>query len=285
MSTPTGPSLEGLRERVLERSLGLRPAGRATPEPEPISAVEAVRRTSESLAELLDGLDDAQWRRPVLRGLDVQGLIGHLIGVEQHVEQAVAGDESVARADHVASTQASALAQRDLTPSATREAWVSGVARAIAALAARDGQDLVALYGTRLPIAGVCIARAFELWTHENDIRQALGLPASTPDAATLTLMTRLATDLLPRAAAAHDLAPDVALRLVLTGPGGGTWQLTLGDVDSPEPARVGIVADAVAFCRLVANRVTPGDLDAHITGDPGLAEVVLQAATTLALD
>lgn len=285
MSTPTGPSLEGLRERVLERSLGLRPAGRATPEPEPISAVEAVRRTAESLAELLEGLDDAQWRRPVLRGLDVQGLIGHLIGVEQHVEQAVAGDESVARADHVASTQASALAQRRRPPSATREAWVSAVARAVAALASRDGKDLVALYGTRLPIAGVCIARAFELWTHENDIRQALGLPASTPDAATLTLMTRLATDLLPRATVARDLAPDLTLRLVLTGPGGGTWQLTLGAVGSPEPARVGIVADAVAFCRLVANRVTPGDLDAHITGDPHLAEAVLQAATTLALD
>ena len=36
---------------------------------------------------------------------------------------------------------------------------------------------------------------------------------------------------------------------------------------------------------RLVANRVTAGDLDVHVTGDPGQATAVLAAAATLALD
>jgi len=276
MNSATGPTAlpAGLRERVLARSLGLRPPGRATPEPAPIAPPEAFRRAV-----------DAQWRRPALRGLDVQGLIGHLIGVEGHVQRAVAGDRTLAGADHVASTQPSADGQSGLPAASTRTAWTSAVSRTIDLLAAADPDTRVALYGFRLPVADLCIARAFELWTHENDIRRALDLPASDPDASTLTLMTRLAAGLLPAAAAAYGLTDPVALRLVLTGPGGGTWQIALGGPGSASDTAVGIVTDAVAFCRLVSNRSAPTDLDTHPTGDPQIIETVLHAATTLALD
>jgi hypothetical protein len=70
----------------------------------------------------------------------------------------------------------------------------------------------------------------------------------------------------------------------VLTGPGGGTWDMTMGpEVD--DPPCVSIVADAVGFCRLVANRIAPGDLDLYTTGDPAHVSAVLEAACTLALD
>lgn len=69
-----------------------------------------------------------------------------------------------------------------------------------------------------------------------------------------------------------------------LTGPGGGTWDIPIGHSPSP-PAEVAIVTDAVGFCRLVANRVTPDGLDLHITGDPDRAAMVLAAAAALALD
>jgi hypothetical protein len=49
--------------------------------------------------------------------------------------------------------------------------------------------------------------------------------------------------------------------------------------------ATVAIVTDAVGFCRLAANRLTPDDLDVNVTGDPARAAAVLAAATTLALD
>jgi hypothetical protein len=52
-----------------------------------------------------------------------------------------------------------------------------------------------------------------------------------------------------------------------------------------PDPAAVSIVTDAVGFCRLAANRVTPRNLDVHITGNAGRAAGVLAAASTLALD
>jgi hypothetical protein len=70
----------------------------------------------------------------------------------------------------------------------------------------------------------------------------------------------------------------------VLTGQGGGTWDLVLGD-EADEPPRLSIVADAVGFCRLAADRIRPADLGAHITGSQELAAGVLTATTALALD
>ena len=77
-------------------------------------------------------------------------------------------------------------------------------------------------------------------------------------------------------------------VRLVLTGPGGGTWDLPVrGAATAPArtPAAVLIVTDAAGFCRLVANRVTPADLDLYVTGEAGQVTAVLAAASTLALD
>ena len=52
-----------------------------------------------------------------------------------------------------------------------------------------------------------------------------------------------------------------------------------------PGPAGVSIVADAVGFCRLVSDRMTPAELAPYITGDRDQAAGVLTAAATLALD
>ena len=86
-------------------------------------------------------------------------------------------------------------------------------------------------------------------------------------------------------------LTATARLRLVLTGHGGGTWDLILGggdhdhDDDDGDSPRQSIVADAVGFCRLAANRITPADLGAHVTGSRELAAGVLAAVAALALD
>jgi hypothetical protein len=128
------------------------------------------------------------------------------------------------------------------------------------------------------------IARALELWVHENDIRAAVALPPSVPDAATLSLMTDAAANMLPVAAAQASLADDVDVHLVLTGPGGGTWDIAVGPSTSARTP-VTIVTDAVGFCRLAANRITVAGLDPYVTGDQGRATAVLAAASTLAMD
>ena len=86
----------GLRERVLEASRQARAAGRSVPEVVEISPAEAFSRAADAFYRLLCALGDDDWRIPVLRGLDVQGLVGHLIGVEDDMHRCLSGDPEVA---------------------------------------------------------------------------------------------------------------------------------------------------------------------------------------------
>ena len=277
---------EGLRDRVLAASWRARSAGRPVPDVPEISPLEAFSRAADALYGMLCALGDEDWRCPVLRGLDVQHLIGHLTGVEEDMRRCLSGDPAVAEADHVGSTQPWATRQAGQPPASTRAEWRGAADRNLAL--AREHGDLragVALHGMRLPLGELLIVRAFELWTHDNDIRRATGLPPAVPDASTLRLMTGLAARLLPYGAARAGLREPTRVHLVLTGPGGGTWDVVIGDADKLPPASVGIVTGAVGFCRLVANRAAPGELDLHITGDAGRAAGILAAASALALD
>ncbi|HEX3488832.1 MAG TPA: maleylpyruvate isomerase family mycothiol-dependent enzyme, partial [Streptosporangiaceae bacterium] len=230
-------------------------------------------------------LDAAQWRQPVLRDLDVQGLVGHLTGVEEDMQRGLDGDSEVAQADHVASTQPAALRQAGRDPAQTQAEWAQAAQRTLARVGDVTDPDVVLpVYALPLPLSMWLVVRAFELWTHENDIRRAVGLPASVPDPATLRLMTDLVAGVLPLAGAVTGLDQPISLRLVLTGPGGGTWNVRFGQPDQ-EPVPMRIVTDAIAFCRLAANRAAPADLDLDLAGDPEQAGLVLAAATTLGLD
>jgi uncharacterized protein (TIGR03083 family) len=199
----------------------------------------------------------------------------------------------------VESTQAAAARQAGRDPAQTLAEWREAVSRTLALVAARghdshDGLDTcVALHGMQLPLRALLVVRAFELWVHENDIRLAASLPLAVPDPSVLSLMTRLAASLLPGAAVRAEVPGPGRLHLVLTGPGGGTWDLEWDpewDTETasavrPGPAEVSIVADAVGFCRLVSDRMAPAELAPYISGDHDQAARVLTAAATLALD
>lgn len=56
-------------------------------------------------------------------------------------------------------------------------------------------------------------------------------MPSTVPDSSTLPLMTALVTGLLPVGVArVENGRAAVDLNLVLTGPGGGAWDLALGE-------------------------------------------------------
>ena len=286
MTAAERPALpDGLRDRVLAASLRARAAGRpelAAPE---ISPAEAFSRAADAFYGMLGVLRTEDWGRLALRGLDVQGLVGHLTGVEEDVHRCLAGDPLVAQASHVGSTQPAADRQAGRPPAETRAEWRRAADRTLDLVhAASDPGAEVAVHGMRLPLGALLVVRAFELWVHDNDIRQAASLPPAVPDASTLSLMTQAAAQMLPHAAARGGLREPTSVHLVLTGPGGGTWDIKIGH-SPPAPAPVGIVTDVVGFCRLVANRATPDRLGLHITGDPYRAAMVLAAASALALD
>lgn len=274
-----------LRGHVMAAELRARCAGRAGPAAPEISPVEAFRRAAGAFYRLLCLLHGGRWQRPALRGLDVQGLVGHLTGVEEDVQRALAGDPAVADASHVVSTQAAAERQQGFSPDQTRAEWRRGADRTIGLVGADDDlQREVALHGMRVPLGLLLVIRAFELWVHDNDIRDAAALPPAAPDASTLSLMTSTAVLLLPHAVGRAGPAEPTSIHLVLTGPGGGTWDLAAGE-GAQAPVAVGIVTDALGFCRLAANRISPAGLAAGLTGDQDRAAAVLAAVTALALD
>ncbi|HUI03978.1 MAG TPA: maleylpyruvate isomerase family mycothiol-dependent enzyme [Acidimicrobiales bacterium] len=288
-----------LADAVMAAALAARGAGRPVDDPEPISPAEALAHAAASLGALLGSLGDGEWRRPCIRGLSVQGVVGHLIGVERDFQDALRAPEGrEASADHVGSTDPLAHEHARRPPAETLDAWraaVAGTARLLAGLApsSGDGERPVALYGLRLGLGPFLVVRTFELWTHEEDIRRATGRGLEPPGAATLALMTSLAVSLLPAALARTERSGEGrSARIVLTGPGGGTWQRGLGlssadgtAVVNEGPVDVRIVVDAVEFCRLVANRVDPATLAAVVTGDAALARDLFVGAAGLALD
>ena len=287
----TPGSMSDLRARVLAAAEARRPAGRPADPPPVITPLEGYRRTVKSFDAVLGDLSDAEWHLPVLRDLDVQGLVGHLIGVEREF-QAVLGlvDDraGVAGADHVAATQPDAEAQRGRPPAQTRADWQAACRRTVDHLASRDAAGLaeaVVLHGMTLAVDRILIVRFFEMWTHEEDIRRATGRPLQGPDGSRLALMTALAVAALPIGLdRAGRPRPGRMVRLVLTGPGGGVFQASLDRPAVGEPD-VRIVADAADFCRLVANRLPAEGLGAAISGDAALGADVLAGAMALALD
>ncbi len=265
----TAPLPDGLRDRVLAAARGARAAGRPVPDVPVIAPPEAFSRSADAFLGLLAALSDDAWRTPVLRDLDVQGLVGHLTGVEDDVQRAIAGDPEVAGADHVASTQPAAERQAGRSPEATRREWRTAADRTLAVVTGADLTALAPMHGMRLPLGALLVVRAFELWIHENDIRGVVGLPPSVPDPATLRLMTELAVGCCrtgwpssPPARAPGGRAPraDRPRRRHV-----GRRSSVGATAGAPVP-EVGIVADAVAFCRLVADRIGPAELRADVT-------------------
>ncbi len=282
---------ERLRRRVLEASIDARAQGRPGEPAEHIDGAETLRRTVGVLDALLGALGTDEWSRPALRDLDAQGLVGHLIGVETSFLAALDGDASAGQADHVAATQPSALGQADRDPSETLEEWRRLTARGLERAGEEPPDRVVTFYGVELPLDQLLVIRAFEMWIHDEDIRRATGRTLLAPDSARLARMTELAIALLPAGMARADRVRPGRVRLVLTGSGGGTWDVSLdGAPDgpaAPEAARWDsrVIVDSTAFCRIVGNREDRAGAEAVVDGDDHLASDVFAGAAALALD
>ncbi|HEY8543772.1 MAG TPA: maleylpyruvate isomerase family mycothiol-dependent enzyme [Acidimicrobiales bacterium] len=308
-SAPVPPRL---RDRVLAAALASRPAGRP-PGTEPLSPIEAYRRTVGELDEVLADLDADGWAARVDRdGWTVQGLVGHLIAVDRRMGARLGVDEPPADpdADHLAVGLDSVAAQEGRDPAATLHDWRAVTRRVVDALAADPPGmgERVAFHRVDFRWGSLLVARTLEVWTHTDDIRVATGLTPVAPDAARLALMTDLTVRTLPHRLARQGAGPFTGTaRIVLTGPGGGAWTQPLAvepddaepddaeptagataadgtPTDTAAPPVVRLVADAVAFCRLAAGRLDPGELDVTVAGDPAVAAAVLASAAAFAV-
>lgn len=280
-----------LGARISDAAHADRPSGWSSAPAETVTSVAAFRTAADRLDGLLANLRPEEWTKRTIRGLDVQGLIGHLIGVESGFASALAGDPAFEEANHVADTDAQAEAQASRPFTDTLSDWRSAVDHTTSLL--EQLEDLgasVRFHRISLPIESFLVVRSFEIWTHAEDIRRATNRSLEDPGPGSLTLMTELATRLLPAGVAAAGSALGGSVRLVLTGAGGGAWDVTLQGtaVTRAQPGRetdAHVTVDAAEFCRVVSNRSTLEDSAAVVSGEIGVAAALFAGAAALALD
>ena len=275
MTTEEPPSEIGvLLASLAEAALASRPAVPLQPAPIDNEAA-AFERAVDDVRTTLEVLDEGQWTRPAVNGLTVGELVGHLIGTQRLMagELEIGGRRS-ASIDHIDSTRPEIVDGAGMSPREAAEQF--GVASKLLT------DHLTTLDNTRLDresrfgaivadVRFLLVVRIFELWTHDNDLRAAVGLPRSEPDGDRVWMMTRTVMPVVRRISGDR-------LRIVLTGPGGGVWP-----AEGEEAGE--IVADAIEFCRRIANRLPTASLEAEITGDAQLAGALLDALAGLALD
>ncbi|MEP7047387.1 MAG: maleylpyruvate isomerase family mycothiol-dependent enzyme [Ilumatobacteraceae bacterium] len=237
--------------------------------------VSAFARAIDDVHRTVEQLRTSDWKRRCVNGLNVGQLVGHLIGTQLSMAAELGLQATAATStDHVESTRQAIADGAATTPieAASQFARVSAVL--IDHLSQLDSAGLAApsRFGTiEGDIRFILMFRVFELWTHDNDLRAAVGLARVEPDADRLWMMTRTVMPLVGRMGGDR-------LRIVLTGPGGGVWPASGDEVAT-------IAVDATAFCRRAANRMTIDDLQADITGDAAAARQTLGALAELALD
>jgi uncharacterized protein (TIGR03083 family) len=288
---PPPPELRG---QVLEAALRRRAAG-SSPDPDPtipIDPVEVFRLgVAASVAEV-ERLDGAMWSTPLLRReWNVQEMVGHLIGAARYMAGALGVDEPIAGvplAEHVSFTQRWIDGHRVASPhdsAAVFVASLTSLADAASRLTNADLATATQYYGFEIARGTALVAASFELWAHVDDIRRAVGHEPHPLSPEELSIMCRLAAGVLPftlgYVGTPH---PDRMARLVLTGPGGGTFVVsTGGESRAPGDEDALIVTDSLDFCRIAGRHLDVDEVAHEVEGDQAFARDLLASARVLA--
>jgi uncharacterized protein (TIGR03083 family) len=249
----------------------------------PAAPKDALQAETDRFDALLDSLAEDDLDTITHNGLSIRELVTHLEAIDRaFVDAAETGTHRFIGADEVAEITGAALPER------AEESFATTVTRF-----RRTRADLIAL-GDRIDpaqrIAGyrstdTLVIRAFETWTHHDDIRGALGRDEALASPAVMRTMAELAMQSLPLAMVVRRTPrPDRTARFVLSGPGGGEWTVPCGPTATPGAvADVVIHASVVDWCRRFSDRIQPADLRAEIDGDADLARELIDAANAFA--
>jgi uncharacterized protein (TIGR03083 family) len=253
-------------------------------EPEPAAtARQALETETERFDAMLDALQPEMLELRTENGLSVHELVAHV----EAVDRAFVDEADNARYGFIGAAEA-ALITDEVLPQHAGEPFAETVARF-----RRTRRELIEL-ADRIPeshrLAGYArddtlVIRAFETWTHCDDIARATGLPAVPSNAASMHRMAELAMHSLPLAMAVRgtDRSTRTA-RFVMTGPGGGAWTIACGSGEPHSgPPDVEIEVSIVDFCRRFADRVAPDAIPLRVTGDTQLARELVSAANAFA--
>jgi uncharacterized protein (TIGR03083 family) len=249
---------------------------------------------------LLRDLSADDWDRPVdppeFAGWTVHDVVVHLVANESLLASQLGvpvrgipetatdneGRTAQARARHAARPPAHAVAELEASAEATdAEVTVRGEARL---------NEPITWWGGRAATRIAVLVRAFETWTHADDIRRAIGADMVVPPPASLLTMAHAACGFVPTLLAAKGAYhPGRIVRFRFTDLGNAAWDIDLGTVGGIRPAGddavdAEIVTEAAAACRAVSARLDPCQLAYGVVGDEQLAREVVDALPALAV-
>ena len=274
--------------RLLERTGAVRANGWDTGEA--TNALAVFIRTAAELSALLDGLDADDWLRSTrVQGESVAELVQHLVGMERYalgqLGQRAAFDAPRPEDHHPATLHAA----RDVAGApgpVLAAAWWAEAMRLFRAAGELGPEHAVLYHHLGGSLRGFLVVRTFELWSHDDDIRDATGRPPNELEDERLSLMTRELMGAFALGMALSGTAqPGRTARLVLTGAGGGQFDVSLAPGERAGEPDITITTSALGLCRVASRRLAPGDLELTVGGDAALLEPVLVGVGAFALD
>ena len=280
-----------VRDRLVAE-IALRPRAGVEPAPAP----DLYRSRVAVLHQLLGELEGADWAAEVAPyGWTAHRLVAHLAVVEEYTARQLGLTDQTplppgepSSADHLAleADEADRLASGPTAVTVARWWAAASLIADHVGSAAFDPTAPVPLHQWPFDATTALVARSFELWTHGDDIRRAIGRPLEQVPAGELRTMSSTSVEGLPLLLALQPPPPEAEApvvltptRVVLTGPGGGTFEL-----GGPAPQANLLVADVVDYCRVVSRRLAPEALASTRAGDQRLLASLLVASQAIAM-
>jgi uncharacterized protein (TIGR03083 family) len=236
----------------------------------PTDTIDKLEDTWYAIADLCDDLTEAQWKLPSdLPGWTVQDNLSHLIGTERALQGLPVTEHRAETKPWVRNpigeaTEHEIDVRRGHTGAEVLAEWHELIALRLATLRTADDayfeQPAITPTGPGT-LADFLHIRVLDAWSHEQDMRRALGRPGSLDSASAAHTIDRLIRT-LPIVVGKRAATPEgAAVRIVLTGPierdlvyevVGGRATL----VDAPTAAPVAVVSfDSDTFATLALGR------------------------------
>ncbi|WP_165966446.1 maleylpyruvate isomerase family mycothiol-dependent enzyme [Actinomadura sp. 7K507] len=256
---------------------------------EPMRATTAAyEQTVRSTLALAGEFDDADWERPTeCPGWTVKDQLSHLVGVELELLGDPAPDIDVPDFDHIRNDFGRAMekavhARRPVPGPAVAAELADVLERRLAQLPGIDPDLAVTLPdGNEGTYAHLVKFRAMDCWTHEQDIRRAVGRPGNL-DAPAAQCFWELLSKGLPIIVARRAKAEpgqtvafrtsdplDLYVGVHVDEDGRGRWT-------DPATSTTELAMDWETYVRLTTGRCTPDAVTVDITGDRALASRIL---------
>ncbi len=258
--------------------------------------IETLAAVWQSISELCEGLTDEQWQASTeCPGWTVQDQLSHLVGGEARFMGRPAPEHELSERPDYIRNDAGAFNEVVVD---YRRSWPGErvlaefrevTAERLEQLRAMSDEDLSAESWTPIgpgTVRDLLAVRAFDAWTHEQDVRRALGRPGALDGVGAAHSVQRCLSA-MPFVVGKKAGAPDGATVVFeVTGPTPATLAVRVADgrakpvAQAPAEPTVRLTMDTEAFTRLGCGRWDPKEaLDrglATVAGDRDLGARIL---------